>query len=385
MQESFIDRPDQLASFVDSLRTAPWLAVDTEFMRERTYFPRLCLIQVAGEDRAACIDPLALEDLSPLKGLLLDPAITKVFHAARQDLEILLHLWGELPTPIFDTQPAAALLGIGDQVGYGALVQEVLGVNLAKDHSRTDWSQRPLQRAQLRYALDDVVHLGRAYTRIRARLEALGRLEWLEAEFERLTDPATYALEPMEMWKRVKGRQHLKGVRLAVLQQLAAWREEEALARDLPRRWVLKDELLLELARRCPKDHKTLSRVRGVDDALLRRHGDGLLASIRKGLEQPRQRWPKEKPRPAKLDATQEATLDILGGALRLIAEEAGLSPQLIASRKDLAALLEGATDARLLQGWRRKLAGEPLQELLRGNRRITMTDGTPLLESGEG
>ncbi|HHH12915.1 MAG TPA: ribonuclease D [Thiolapillus brandeum] len=381
MQESFIDRPDQLASFVDLLRTASWLAVDTEFMRERTYFPRLCLIQVAGEDRAACIDPLALEDLSPLKELLLDPAITKVFHAARQDLEIFLHLWGELPTPIFDTQPAAALLGIGDQVGYGALVQEMLGVSLAKDHSRTDWSQRPLQRAQLRYALDDVVHLGRAYTRMHARLEALGRLEWLETEFESLTDPATYALEPMEMWKRVKGRQHLKGVRLAVLQQLAAWREEEALARNLPRRWVLKDELLLELARRCPQNRQELSRVRGVDASLVHSSGEALLERIRLARELPKEAWPREKPRPPKASVAEEATLDILGGALRLIAEASGLSPQLIASRKDLAALLREDPDARLMQGWRRRLAGEPLRALLRGERRIALNDGIATLE----
>ncbi len=381
MQESFIDKPGRLRAFVEAVSASAWLAVDTEFLRERTYFPRLCLIQVAGAEHAACIDPLAIEDLSPLRKLLLDPAVTKVFHAARQDLEIFLRLWGELPAPLFDTQPAAALLGIGDQIGYGALVKAVLGVELPKDHSRTDWSKRPLERAQRRYALDDVIHLGRAYTRMREKLQELGRLEWLESEFRSLTDPATYALEPMEMWKRVKGRQHLKGVRLAALQQLAAWREEEALARDLPRRWVLKDDVLLELARRSPADLEELARVRGVDRPLLQRHGETLLRRIRRARELPREQWPREKPRPARSSAAQEAALDILGGALRLIADEAGLSPQLIASRKDLAALLHEDPGARLLHGWRRQLAGEPLLKLLRGKGRILLCDGVPEIE----
>ena len=378
MQEHFIDTHDELEALTRRLRTCPWLAVDTEFLRERTYFPRLCLVQVASDTEAACIDPLAIGDLSPLRQLLLDPAVTKVFHAARQDLEIFLHLWGELPAPVFDTQPAAALLGIGDQVGYGSLVQSLLGVNLAKDHSRTDWSRRPLEKAQLRYALDDVIYLGRAYQEIRQRLEPLGRLDWLEPEFDQLTDPATYALEPMAMWKRVKGRQHLKGARLAVLQQLAAWREEQALARDLPRRWVLKDDTLLELARRSPTSARALARVRGVDEALVKREGEALLTRIRQGLETPKEAWPRERARPPKLSPAEEATLDILTAALRLIADRAGLSPQLIASRKDLAALLQGAPDARLLQGWRRKVAGEPLMQLLQGHHEIHLVNGEP-------
>ncbi len=381
MHESFIDTPEELEALAARLRGSPWLAVDTEFIRERTYFPRLCLIQVANDEEAACIDPLALDELAPLRALLLDASITKVFHAGRQDMEIFLQLWGELPAPLFDTQPAAALLGIGDQVGYGALIQSVLGVELAKDHSRTDWSRRPLEQAQLRYALDDVIYLGRAYRKMVSELERLGRLDWLAPEFAALTDPETYRLEPMEMWKRVKGRQHLKGARLAVLQYLTAWREEQALARDLPRRWVLKDDLLLELARRAPRSKGELARVRGVDGNLVKQHGDALLDRVRQGLALPREQWPREKSRPPKLNAAQEATLDILTGTLRLIAEEAGLSPQLIASRKDLAALLLENPDARLLQGWRRGLAGEPLRELLQGKRRIVLEEGSPRIE----
>jgi len=381
MQEQFIDKPAQLETFAAAVRRAEWLAVDTEFIRERTYFPRLCLIQVASEEIAACIDPLRLEDLSPLRELLLDPSIIKVFHAARQDMEIFLHLWNALPAPLFDTQPAAALLGIGDQIGYGTLIQQVLQVNLPKDHSRTDWSRRPLQKEQTRYALDDVIYLGRAYLKMRRQLAELGRLEWLQSEFEQLTDPGTYVLEPMEMWRRVKGRQYLKGTRLAVLQQLAAWREEQALERDLPRRWILKDDVLLEIARRTPRTLQELSRIRGVESAFVRNNGEALLYRVRQGLEAPREQWPVEKSRPDKLSSDEEAALDILGGALRLIAEKADLSPQVIASRKDLAALLKGDEQARLLKGWRREVAGEPLQKLLQGEYCISLANGIPELQ----
>ena len=380
MQEAFIDHPRQLADFCRALEEAPWLAVDTEFHRERTYYPELCLIQVSDGRRAACIDPLALEDLTPLAERLLDPAITKVFHAGRQDLEIFLQLWGRLPAPVFDTQPAAALLGLGDQLGYGSLIQRLLGVELAKDHSRTDWSQRPLDQAQIRYALDDVIYLGQAYERMVARLEELGRLEWLAPEFETLTDPATYHQDPHTLWQRVKGRQHLKGVRLAVLQALAAWREEQAQARNKPRRWILKDEVLLELARRMPTHPRELARIRGLENGFIKQWGNELLELIAQARRRPKEEWPREKPRPRPLSEEQEAVVDILGGALRLLAHQAGLSPQLIGGRKELAALVRRDPNARLLQGWRRHLAGEPLQALLQGNHHIELTDGTPRL-----
>lgn len=380
MQELFIDTPEQLQELAAELAASDWLAVDTEFIRERTYLPRLCLIQICDGRTAACIDPLALKDLAPLKTLLLDPNIVKVFHAARQDQEIFLNEWGELPSPVFDTQPAAALLGLGDQVGYGNLIQQLLKVELAKDHSRTDWSRRPLEKAQLRYALDDVIYLGQAYLKIHRQLEKLGRLEWLEPEFETLVSPATYALEPMTMWQRVKGRQHLRGVRLAVLQALAAWREEQALARNLPRRWVLKDEVLLEMARRSPKTLAELGGIRGLEPGVIRNHGETLLQLIAEASQRPKSDWPVEKARPKRLTAQEEATVDLLSSALRLIADQAGLSPQAIASRKDLQALLQTPEQAILLKGWRRKLAGEPLQQLLSGHHQIVIDDGIPAL-----
>ncbi len=384
MQELFIETPQQLQDFIGQVKHSPWLAVDTEFIRERTYYPRLCLIQVADDKVAAAIDPLALDDLSPLKELLLDPTIEKVFHAARQDQEIFLNEWGALPRPVFDTQPAAALLGHGDQVGYGKLIQQVLKVELAKDHSRTDWSRRPLDKAQLRYALDDVIFLGQAYLEMKQALEKQGRLAWLKPEFETLTNEATYSLNPMDMWKKVKGRQHLKGVKLAVLQALAAWREEQALARNLPRRWILKDEVLLEIARRAPADIKALERIRGVESKFVKHNGTDLLERIQQALRLPKADWPRDNYRAARPTPEEEAMLDLMSAALRLIAREAGLSPQAIANRKDLAALLRGDEKAILMQGWRKQVAGIPLRELLQGKRQLRIENNQPVFSDSE-
>ncbi|WP_457664798.1 ribonuclease D [Thiolapillus sp.] len=376
MQELFIDNEEQLQDFTGKAADSSWLAVDTEFLRERTYFPKLCLIQVANEHMAAAIDPITITDLGPLRDLLMNPAIEKVFHAARQDMEIFLNAWQALPAPLFDTQPAAALLGIGDQVGYGKLIQQVLKTELPKDHSRTDWSRRPLDKAQLRYALDDVIYLGQAYLKMKSRLEQAGRLSWLDAEFETLTSPQTYSLEPMDMWKKVKGRQHIKGIKLAILQALAAWREEQALARDLPRRWILKDDVLLEIARRSPRNSQELERVRGVDAGFVRKNGSTILELIDKARQLPIEQWPRDKRPASRPTPRQEATLDLLSAALRLIALDAGLSPQVIASRKELLALLNGDDNCTLLQGWRRSLAGEPLQALITGKQQMVIEGG---------
>lgn len=376
MQELFIETAEQLQDFVNKVADSRWLAVDTEFLRERTYFPRLCLIQVANADLAAAIDPIALSDLRPLRDLLMNPEIEKVFHAARQDMEIFLNEWQTLPQPLFDTQPAAALLGLGDQVGYGKLIQQVLKTELPKDHSRTDWSRRPLDKAQLRYALDDVIYLGQAYLKMKSQLQQASRLAWLDAEFKVLTAPQTYSLEPMAMWKKVKGYQHIKGVKLAILQTLAAWREEQALARNLPRRWILKDDVLLEIARRTPNNAQELEKVRGIDTGFIRKNAKVVLSQIETARQLPKDQWPKDGRLAARPTPAQEATLDLLGAALRLIAHEAGLSPQVIGSRKDLLALLNNEDTTALLQGWRKSLAGEPLQALISGQRQLTMNQG---------
>lgn len=383
MQEYYVDNPSALAALCAKLAGSEWLAIDTEFIREKTYYPRLCLIQVCNGEVAACVDPLALDSLEPLLDILYDGAVLKVLHAARQDLEIFLHDFGHLPMPVFDTQPAAALLGHGDQIGYANLVKLLLDVELPKDQSRTDWSQRPLDEQQLRYALDDVVYLGALYLQMRGRLFDRERLQWLAADFAPLADPATYFPAPEAMWERVKGKQLLRGRQLAVLQQLAAWREREARARDLPRKWILKDDVLVELSRRMPRDAAGLAKIRGLEPGQIRREGDTLLGLIAAGAALPQAQWPGEQARPRPLSNQQEATVDLLNAALRLVADRHQLSPQAIATRKDLERLVRGDSDCALCEGWRQAVAGQILDAVLRGERRLEFVDGALRL-SGE-
>lgn len=234
MQESYIDKPEQLEQLCEAIRQSEWLALDTEFMREKTYYPKLCLLQVCNGKTAACVDPLSLNRLDPLIEIIMDPSIVKVFHAGRQDLEIFNFLWQKLPAPLFDTQLAATLLGLGEQLGYASLVQKLLGIELDKGHTRTDWSRRPLQPGQLRYALDDVIYLGEIYNDLDNRLRKLGRENWLQEEFTLLADPDTYRIDPDSAWQKIKGRQRLKGVQLAVLQRLTAWRKTRPSSPTVP-------------------------------------------------------------------------------------------------------------------------------------------------------
>jgi ribonuclease D len=368
MQELHIHTADQLDALCRQIGHSPWLALDTEFMREKTYHPRLCLLQLSNGELTASIDPLALEDrLEPLLEILFDPAIVKVFHAGRQDLEIFQLLWQRLPSPLFDTQSAAALLGLGDQIGYGNLVEKVLGKTLEKGHTRTDWCRRPLQPEQLRYALDDVIYLGQLYLELSQRLQAQGRGDWLQEEFEQLADPTTYIIDPEQAWKRVKGHQRLKGKQLAVLQALAAWREKEALRADRPRRWIIKDEPLLDLARRQPRNMDQLQQIRGLEGGLLKRHGATLLTLIDQAAKLPPERWPAAQQQPIRLSANQEAMVDLLMCSLRLLADEQGITPAALASRKALERLVTGEREIDLLRGWRRKLAGDRLLQVLQG------------------
>ncbi|MBF0256519.1 MAG: ribonuclease D [Gammaproteobacteria bacterium] len=375
MQKIYVDSPAGLSALCDQIQGKPWLALDTEFMRETTYYPKLCLLQIFDGEIAACVDPLVLDDLSPLLDILYNPATTKVFHAARQDLEIFLHRWQRLPTPLFDTQPAAALLGQGDQVGYGPLVEQVLGIKLEKGHSRTDWSQRPLDPQQIAYAYEDVIYLGQLYLRMRQQLLDKGRLDWLTDDFAHLSEPATYCTAPAEAWKRVKGLQVLRGVQYAVLQALAAWRETEAESSDRPRRRLLQDELLIDMARRMPRQLGELGKIRGMRDKDLERWGKTWLELIDQARQTPRELWPEPKIR-QRLEPQDEAKVDLLFAGLRLIAEAEGLSPAAVATRKDLEALVRGDEDAILLSGWQGRVVGKKLCALLEGKAQIGISQG---------
>ena len=383
MEHRYIDSSEALDELCADLAPAGHLALDTEFLREKTYYPKLCLLQVCGNGVAACVDVLAVDDLSPLLSMLSELSRVKVWHAARQDLEIFLNEWGLLPAPVFDTQLAAAVLGLGDQVGYARLVQDVMGVALPKDQSRSDWCRRPLDEIQLRYAYDDVVHLEALYREISGRLDALGRAEWLAEDFAVLVNPATYRTAPGDAWQRVKGRQHLKGARLAVLRELAAWREERAVAVDRPRRWVLKDEVLVDIARRQPDTPALLSRIRGLEERTIGRHGEDLLACVRRGQAVPKERWPRERI-PPRLSAEQEVTVDALAAVLRLLADANSITPAALGSRADLARLATGV-DSAFDHGWRRALAGDVLKRVLSGEQVLHLRDGRPVLDAWPG
>jgi ribonuclease D len=373
-----IDDAQALRDLCSRLRGSTWLALDTEFIRERSFYAQLCLIQVANESVLSCVDPLAIEDLSPLLDLLHDPAITKVFHAASQDLEIFYQLRGEVPSPIFDTQIGAALLGLGEQISYGRLVQALLDIELDKSHTRTDWARRPLDPEQLRYAEDDVRYLRDLYRVERERLASKGRLDWLEPDFAALADPARYALDPEQSWRRVRGAQSLRPRQLVLLQGLAAWRERRAAELDKPRKWILQDDVLLDLARRAPQTRQQLAKIRGLDEAAIRRSGDQLLDALKAAAETPSEQWPKLPPR-RELSTGQEALADGLMAMLKLCAHEQGISPTAIATRRDIEGLACGETDLDLLHGWRGRLVGEPLQAFLRGETALTVTDGALL------
>jgi len=368
-----IDSPDALHRACDRLAHQSYLAVDTEFVREKSYYPVLCLIQIASPEICVCIDPLAMKDLSPLASLLLDNKTTKVFHAARQDLEILQLTLGDIPTPIFDTQIAATLLGLGDQVGYANLVRHFLDVQLAKGQARTDWERRPLSQEQLEYAADDVRYLVTLYPRIRDELSALGRLDWLEDDFTALTRPSLYLNEPLAQWQRVSGLQKLKGIQLAILQQLAAWREQQAQQQNKPRKWILSDDILLAIAMQAPHKLEQLERIRGINPALFQRHGKTLLTLIAQAKDLPRETWPVLS-RKHKLTPNQDALLDALLAIVKLQAATQRINHTALTSRHDLETLITGDRDIPLLQGWRHSIAGKQVLAFLEGQTQLAVS-----------
>jgi ribonuclease D len=382
MEKIYVSTPEQLERLCQRLRGRTWLALDTEFMRETTYYPKLCLLQLCDGEIAACVDPIALEALDPLLELLYDPSLTKVFHAARQDLEIFHHRWGRLPTSVFDTQPAAALLGLGDQLGYGNLVEQMLGIKLAKGHSRTDWAQRPLDAQQIDYAYDDVIYLAQLYPKMRQQLAEKGRLDWLQEDFERLTRPETYINPPEQAWARVKGLQLLRGAQYAVLQKLAAWRETQAEASDRPRRHLVQDEVLIDIARRMPRHLEELGKIRGLRERELQRWGATWLGLIEQARQMAKADWPSPEIK-QRLSPQEDAKLDLLNAALKLIAEEEGLSPAALANRRDLEALIRGEADAALLGGWQKRVAGDRLQALLQGQLQLRIQPESQVLGWG--
>lgn len=374
MTVEFINTEADLITFCQQIVDTPWLAVDTEFLREKTYYAQLCLIQVATEDRIACIDPLAIADLKAILDIIYNPNVTVVFHAARQDLELFYLLRGELPSDVFDTQLAATVLGYGDQIGYGNLVKQCLSVNLEKAHSRTDWSKRPLDPDQIDYAADDVRYLRDVYKLLVKSLSEKNRTHWLTDDFAYLTDKNNYEPDPSSIWRKLKGAGRLKGVQLAILQKLAEWREHRAIKSNRPRRWILKDDILLDLARLAPETTKKMGLIRGLESSTIERFGKTFIELIASGKNIPKDQWPILK-KPQILTTQQDAIVDALMALLRKFCDEQSIAPIAVASRKDIERMVTGDESIELLHGWRSEIVGHHLQAFLNGDIAITTND----------
>lgn len=369
----YVDTAEALEQLCAQLADAEWVAVDTEFVRERTYYPRLCLIQLSTPELNACVDALRLKRLDPVLDILFDPAVIKVMHACRQDMEVFFHLCERLPAPVFDTQVAAPVLGLPHQVGYAALVAELLGVQLDKAHTRTDWCQRPLSEGQLTYAIEDVLYLGPLYLRLRDELQRLERLEWLKEDFAALTDSSLYRNPPGDAWKRIRGAARLKGPQRAVLKALAAWRERTARRADLPRSWLLRDDALLDIARARPRELAQLDRLRSLKKATLEHYGEELLDLVR---ESAHETPPRLDARARSLSLEQEALLDVMMSLVHVKGAEYGIDPAVIASRNDLVKVLDADRNAAVMHGWRHKVVGRDLIALLDGHLSLHADNG---------
>ena len=371
-----ITATSELAEACRRMAKHPFVTIDTEFLRESTYYPLLCVAQMACADEAVVVDTLAPGiDLSPFYALMVNDRVMKVFHAARQDVEIVWHAAKLIPHPIFDTQVAAMVLGYGDSISYDQLVQRITGDTLDKSHRFTDWTRRPLSEPQLRYAISDVTHLRDVYLKLVDDLKQRGRAEWVEDEMRILTSPETYRLEPGNAWQRLKTRVR-KPKELAVLIEVAAWREREAQARDVPRGRVLKDEVIADIAVQAPTSSDKLKHLRSLPKGFERsRWGEAIIEAVTRGLE----RDPKMLPRPARVQvaANGGAVVELLKVLLRMISESHHVAAKVIATVGDLERIAaDDNADVPALSGWRRDLFGEKALALKHGKLALAIEKG---------
>jgi ribonuclease D len=353
--QTIVTTSPALVDLVANLESCEHIGLDTEFLRERTYRAELCLLQLSSRSDAMCVDPLALPDLTPLAHVLTAPGITKVMHASRQDVEVLFPIAG-LVRPVFDTQIAAALTGLPAQIGYGELVRRLLGTELAKSHTRTDWSRRPLSPEQIEYALDDVRYLLPLKALLEEQLERSGRLKWLTEELHELEDARNITPEPEDAWLRIKGLRSLDPARERLAQALGAWRERRASERNRPRGWILDDAALRDIVIQVPRSVEALAAIPEFPAGVLKHCGAELLECIR-AAEIPHPAPPintRGRPDPAKV-----ALVKKLGALNQEIAAELGLSPEVLATRRDLELLADGRRDVGVLRGWRRNVVGD--------------------------
>ena len=377
----YIASQEELEAFVKRARTSSLLAVDTEFLREKTYYPKLCLMQMATDDEIVVIDPFGVDDLKVLAELFENESILKVFHAGRQDIEIIIYDIGCTPKPVFDTQVAAALLGQTQQIGYASLVHALCGVKLKKADSFTDWTVRPLSESQLKYAKDDVVYLPQMYAVMKERLEAKGRLSWLDADFEDMSREETYVVDERDRYRRLKHYTQLSRRQMAAAREMASWREIEARKRNVPRKWVLTDEQIVEACKREPRTIDDLFMIRGVRERLTTRDARMLIELVTSALDSSPDAWP-EIPSSTRSEPNVDAQVDMLMSIVRLRARENGIAVPTLASHSDLVAISRGHyDDVDILKGWRREIIGNELVELLEGRLNLFIHKGKVRVE----
>ncbi|MDD7368945.1 MAG: ribonuclease D [Berryella intestinalis] len=373
----YIESQDELVSFVQRAASSSLLAIDTEFLREKTYYAKLCLLQIATDDEVVIIDPLAVSDITALAPLLVDERIVKIFHAGHQDLELLYRNVGVLPSPVFDTQIAAALLGHTQQIGYGSLVGALCGVRIKKADSFTDWSHRPLSDSQIQYAGEDVVYLPKIYATMKRRLEEKGRLEWLRNDFAELSDPSRYEVDERERFRRLKHVSSLSRCQMAAAREMAAWREAAARERNIPRKWVLSDEQIVEACKREPRTIDDLFMVRGMRERLNVRDARTIISRVASAMNAPASTWP-DSGNPSKSEPNVDMQVDLMMAIVRMRARENDIAIPTLASHDDLTKIARGyCDDVEILRGWRRELIGAELLDLLNGRIALSVENGS--------
>lgn len=372
-----IKNQDELIHFCKELAREPFVTIDTEFLREKTYYPKLCLIQMSGPDgKAKAIDPLEGDlNLTPIFDLLQNKDVLKVFHAGRQDLEIFYNLTGKVVEPFFDTQIAAMVCGYGDSAGYESLVRKILDQKLDKSSQFTDWSRRPLSQKQIDYALGDVTYLIDIYKHLSKKLDKMGRTKWVMEEEKILANPETYENRPEEAYERIKIRSP-KPKTLAILRDLAAWREEKAQEKNIPRNWVMRDETLVDMASQAPKTTQELARIRNMPKELPEGHtGAHLLSVIKKAQKTDKKSWPTPEKKKV-IDPTATALIDVLKLLLKVQSAGSGVAAKLIADKTDIETLAtSGRDDVKCLKGWRYDVFGQYALALKRGELSIGVRD----------
>lgn len=377
----YIDNQEGLAALAKEAMTSRYVAIDTEFLREKTYYPNLCLVQLCTEGGTYVVDPFVVDDLGVLAPVFENEAAVKLFHAGTQDIEILYREVGAMPRPIFDVQVAAALLGQSYQAGLASLLSSFLGVNIKKSDSFTDWTRRPLAASQLSYAAEDVIYLPRLYEVMTSRLEELGRLHWLDDEFADMTNPENYEVDPYARYRRLKRGNQLSRKQMAAAREVAAWREVQAQRRDIPRKWVLSDEQVVEACKREATSIDELFMVRGVKQGMSTRDAREVAQLMKKAFASDESTWPKPDA-PSQCEPNVDFPLDLMQALMRARSKETGIAMQTFGSHGDMALLARGhVEESALMKGWRRKIIGNDLVRLLEGRIRLGLNENELVVE----